>query len=100
MPTINCPEGFSFSDSVIPSPYLHHLIADKDIDELVTAIMETVNKGEDLEARITYLLASKGKEVYKCPHCGRLLFVNSDDHFDKSYLPESKANNLTNPATS
>jgi hypothetical protein len=86
--TIHCPAGHIFADIETPNPNKMHLIADVKVDGLISDILETVKQGEDIEARITHLILTSGKEVYECPTCGRILILETDNSF-RSFLPEN-----------
>jgi len=73
MSTIHCPGGHSFSDGDIPSAHEFTLLADSAIEGLVSAIIAAIREGEDVEARVGYLLLTAGLTTYRCPHCRRLL---------------------------
>jgi hypothetical protein len=88
MGTIRCPCGHLFSDGDIPSPYEYNLIPDTAIEELTKAVIETVQQGQDVEARVGYLIMSHGATTYKCPVCGYLLvFWHGIDKRAASYKP-------------
>lgn len=89
MATIRCPCGHSFSDGEIPSPYLSYLIADRDIEALVSAVIEAVRLGEDVETRVGYLMTTAGADVYQCSVCRRLLVFERDSSVGKSFLEET-----------
>ena len=89
MPSIHCPGGHSFSDGGIPSPYGFLMISEEKEEPLVDSIMETIEQGDDVEAKISYLLPHHAVRAYKCPECGRLLlFENGLSEALTSYRPE------------
>jgi hypothetical protein len=89
MGTIRCPCGHLFSDGDIPSPYEYNLIPDMAIEDLTKAVIKTIQQGEDIEARVSYLIMSHGATTYKCPVCGHLLvFWEGTDKLAASYKPE------------
>jgi predicted RNA-binding Zn-ribbon protein involved in translation (DUF1610 family) len=86
---IRCPCGEVFSDAEVPSPHLFHLIPNEKVEGLVREIREIEKKGEDVEARIGFVLMSTGRDVYKCPKCGRLLvFEGGGRELASSYSPD------------
>ena len=88
MGTVHCPCGHSFSDGDIPSPYEYNLIPDTAIEALTQALIDTVQRGEDVEARVSYLVMSQGATTYKCPVCGDLLvFWEGIDKLAAAYKP-------------
>ncbi|HEX6639492.1 MAG TPA: hypothetical protein VF215_00190 [Thermoanaerobaculia bacterium] len=49
------------------------MIAAVEIEAIVERVMATVEAGEDVEARVGYVVATGGPTTYVCPICGRLL---------------------------
>ena len=89
MGSIHCPGGHIFSDGEVPSPYLYHLISDEQVEGLVAAITDAIRDGEDVEARIGYLITTRGIDTYRCESCGRLLLFSRPPGLGESDLPES-----------
>ncbi len=91
MSTIHCPGGHTFSDGEIPSSLSFHLIPDVSIETLVSDVINAVHSVQDVEAVVTHKLLSSSIDVYKCPHCDRvLIFWNGQTNRSVSYRPESE----------
>jgi hypothetical protein len=92
--TIWCECGEAISDAEVPSPHLHHLVADVAVEELVSDILKAVadaSDEQDRELRIGFLVTQHGRPVYRCPRCGELLvFWDGIEGRATTYRPAPK----------
>ena len=90
MGSIRCPCGEVISDADVPSPYLHHLVADTALETLVTGVRDAA-KGNDPDVHIAFLIAQTAVPTYQCPASGHLLvFWNGLDRPSHAYRPETE----------
>jgi len=58
------------------------------IEKLVNDIRTTYEQGEDVDARVGFLILSAGRDVYRCPTCGRLIVLGETDDSPEYFVAE------------
>jgi hypothetical protein len=75
MPTIRCLCGESIDLSAIPSPHGFVLISESDWEDITNHVGDALagrRDSDDLHRQVLGSGNSAIKQLYKCPHCGRL----------------------------
>ena len=92
MARIGCNCGEAFSTSASPCRYQFRLIPDTALEDLVENGLMTACDEKDRSERVLLMyhaISVAGPEMFKCPHCGRLIvYWSKDNPVGQSYAPE------------